>query len=258
MSQHPFENREGRRVPEVRFATRRDGRAGEITSREIFAGRTVVLFALPGAFTPTCSSQHLPRYEELSSAFASRGVDEIVCLSVNDPFVMEAWGREQGAGSVRLLADGNGDFTGAMGMLVEKRDLGFGKRSWRYAMLVRDGVIEKMFIERDVPGDPYEVSDADTMLRYLDPGYEASQKEPEITIFTRPGCPHCARARQLLDERGLAYEDVRVGDSVSRKGLRAVAGSDRVPQVFIAGEHVGGADDLARRFEASEAIAASR
>ncbi|MGH0036494.1 MAG: glutathione peroxidase [Myxococcota bacterium] len=240
---------EGQPVPEVTFATRQDGVPGTLTSSELFAGRTVIVFALPGAFTPTCSSQHLPRYEELAGAFAQRGVDEIVCLSVNDPFVMEAWGRDQGAKRVRLVADGNGDFTEGMGMLVSKRDLGFGKRSWRYSMLVRDGIIEKLFVEPDVPGDPFEVSDADTMLRYLDPDADASAECPEITVFTRPGCPHCARAKALLEQRGLAFEEVEVGSDVSRSSLRAVAGTDTVPQVFIAGRHVGGADELTKYFE---------
>jgi peroxiredoxin len=144
----------------------------DLTSEEIFAGKNVVVFALPGAFTPTCSTTHLPRYEELYNKFKALGVDEVICLSVNDAFVMYQWGKAQCAEKVFLLPDGNGEFTRKMGMLVEKENLGFGLRSWRYSMHVVDGKIEQMFVE---PGfednyaeDPFEVSDADTMLAYLE------------------------------------------------------------------------------------------
>jgi peroxiredoxin len=162
--------REGDRVPDVRFRVRENNGWKDLTSRDLFAGKTVVLFALPGAFTPTCSSQHLPRFEALASELRAHGADEILCLSVNDAFVMDAWARDQKCSNVRLIPDGNAAFTEAMGMLVDKTDLGFGKRSWRYSMLVRDGVIEKMFVEPQVEGDPFEASDADTMLRYLTEG----------------------------------------------------------------------------------------
>ncbi len=167
-------------VPEVIFKTRvRDEsvpgenpfRWQDATSGDVFLGKKVVLFALPGAFTPTCSSNHLPRYEELFSEFQTLGVDEIICLSVNDAFVMFQWGRHIGAKNVRLLPDGNGEFSRKMGMLVDKSNLGFGMRSWRYSMLVNDGLIEKLFAEPgcsdNAVSDPFEVSDADTMLAYL-------------------------------------------------------------------------------------------
>jgi peroxiredoxin len=162
-----LENREGQRVPEVVFRAREGGQWRDVHSRDVFAGRRVVVFSLPGAFTPTCSISHVPRYEELASQFAARGIDEIVCVSVNDAFVMEAWKQDRQAHHIRFLPDGNGEFTRAMGMLVDKSDLGFGPRSWRYSMLVDDGVIVKMFIEPQVPGDPFEVSDADTMLAWI-------------------------------------------------------------------------------------------
>jgi peroxiredoxin len=174
------------RVPQVTFKTRvRDEsvpgpnpyRWQDLTTDDIFKGRKVVLFALPGAFTPTCSSNHLPRYEELHDEFRALGVDQIVCLSVNDAFVMFQWGKSVGANHVFLLPDGNGEFTRKMGMLVDKSNLGFGLRSWRYSMLVNDGQIEKIFVEPDFgdncPIDPFEVSDADTMLAYLK-GQEAT------------------------------------------------------------------------------------
>ncbi len=143
----------------------------DLCSDEIFKGKKVVVFSLPGAFTPTCSTSHLPRYEELYADFQAQGVDAVVCISVNDAFVMYQWGKSQNAKNVFLLPDGNGDFTRRMGMLVDKSNLGFGQRSWRYSMYVEDGEIKKLFAE---PGfddncatDPFEVSDADTMLDYL-------------------------------------------------------------------------------------------
>jgi peroxiredoxin len=167
-------------VPDVVFKTRvRDEsvegpnpyRWQDLTTQDVFGGKRIVLFALPGAFTPTCSSTHLPRYEELYDEIKAQGVDEVICLSVNDAFVMFQWGKAQGAEKVFLLPDGTGEFTRKMGMLVSKDNLGFGMRSWRYSMVVDDKKIEKVFIEPDFgdncPTDPFEVSDADTMLAYL-------------------------------------------------------------------------------------------
>ncbi len=167
-------------VPTVNFKTRVRNEALDdpnpfewkvLSTDALFKGRNVVLFALPGAFTPTCSTSHLPRYEELYEDFKALGVDEVVCLSVNDAFVMYQWGLSQDAKNVFLLPDGNAQFTRKMGMLVDKSNLGFGMRSWRYAMYVEDGEIKQMFIEPDFddncPTDPFEVSDADTMLTYL-------------------------------------------------------------------------------------------
>ena len=167
-------------VPNVTFKTRlRDENIEgpnkfdwkDLTSDEIFKGKKVVLFALPGAFTPTCSTTHLPRYEELYNDFKAEGIDEVICLSVNDAFVMYQWGVHQGRENIFLLPDGSGEFSRKMGMLVNKDNLGFGYRSWRYSMVVNDGTIEKMFIEAGFgdacPTDPFEVSDADTMLAFL-------------------------------------------------------------------------------------------
>ncbi|MCE5359880.1 glutathione peroxidase [Candidatus Igneacidithiobacillus taiwanensis] len=238
-------NMEGKSVPQVTFRTRENDQWKDVSSRELFAGKTVVVFALPGAFTPTCSSSHLPRYNELAPVLRENGVDSILCISVNDAFVMEAWAKELAVENVRLIPDGNGEFTAGMGMLVDKADLGFGRRSWRYSMLVKDGVVEKMFIEPDKPGDPFEVSDADTMLRYINP----NAKDPEfITLFTRAGCPHCARAKAMLKERGMVFEEILtgMGTGISSRSVRAVSGRSTVPQVFIGGKHIGGADDLAK------------
>lgn len=168
------------RVPNAVFKTRvRDEsipgpnpfRWQDRTTDDLFAGKRVVVFSLPGAFTPTCSTSHLPRYEELYDEIRAQGVDAVICISVNDAFVMFQWGKQQGANNVFLLPDGNGEFTRKMGMLVDKSNLGFGMRSWRYSMVVNDRQIEKIFIESEYgdncPTDPFEVSDADTMLAYL-------------------------------------------------------------------------------------------
>jgi glutaredoxin-like protein len=240
------QDRAGRRVPEVTFRTRRDGQWVDVTSRELFAGKRVVLFALPGAFTPTCSSAHLPRYDELYEEFRDAGIDDVICLSVNDAFTMDAWGRDLGVRNVRLLPDGNAEFSQAMGMCVDKSDLGFGSRSWRYAMVVADGVIEKMFIEPQKPGDPYEISDADTVLAYLTPG----RKVPEdVAVLTREGCPHCARAKALLKQAGVRYAEIPVVGGEGLRMLRAISGAATAPQVFVGGRHLGGADDLERYLE---------
>jgi peroxiredoxin len=158
----------------------------DLTTQDIFGGKKVVVFSLPGAFTPTCSSNHLPRYEELYEEFKAQGVDTIICVSVNDAFVMFQWGLKIGAKNVFLLPDGNGEFTRKMGMLVDKSNLGFGMRSWRYSMLVNDGTIEKIFVEPDFgdncPIDPFEVSDADTMLAYLEGTESAGVSEPRLAF----------------------------------------------------------------------------
>ena len=182
-------------VPNVTFKTRvRDEsvegenpyRWQDVTSNDIFDGKRVVVFALPGAFTPTCSSTHLPRYEALYEDFKAAGIDDIYCLSVNDAFVMFQWARHIGAKNVKMLPDGSGGFTEKMGMLVEKDNLGFGKRSWRYAMVVNDGRIEQMFEEPDrqdnCPTDPFEVSDADTVLAWLR-GTAVAEEKPQRAAF---------------------------------------------------------------------------
>jgi glutaredoxin-like protein len=248
-----LDNREGKHVPSVVFKTRRNDQFVDVSSDDIFKGRTVVVFSLPGAFTPTCSSTHLPRYNELAGVFKDNGVDEIVCVSVNDAFVMEAWKKDQEAEHVTLLPDGNGEFTAGMGMLVDKSDLGFGKRSWRYAMLVQDGVIKKMFIEPEIPGDPFEVSDADTMLNYISP---SAVKPAAVSIITKPGCRYCAEAKAMLTEHGLDYEEIVLGHDATFRTVRAITGKDTVPQVFIEGEYIGGSEQLQRYLSAASKRAA--
>ena len=236
-----FKNIEGQRVPGATFRTRVDHEWVDLTSDDVFAGKTVIVFSLPGAFTPTCSSAHAPRYDQLAATFAEHGVDDIVCLSVNDAFVMNEWKENLHIENVRFLPDGNGAFTDGMGMLVGKEDLGFGKRSWRYSMLVRDGVIEKMFIEPDEPGDPFQVSDADTMLGYLDP---EAQSPHDVSVFTRPGCPFCVRAKGLLRAAGIEFEELVLNRDYTDRTLRAISEDLTFPQVFVDGRRVGGAEDL--------------
>jgi glutaredoxin-like protein len=232
-----MKNIEGQRIPEVTFRTRSDGQWKDVSTRELFAGKKVVVFALPGAFTPTCSSAHVPRYNELVPTFKQRGIDSIVCISVNDGFVMEEWGKNQNAPDITFIPDGNAEFTEKMGMLVDKKNLGFGKRSWRYSMLVDDGVIKKMFIEPDKEGDPFEVSDADTMLKHLDP---KAALPHDIVMFTKPGCNYCMKAKKLLGDKGWAYDEL----PASPRRLRAVSGKASTPQVFIDGEYIGGSEEL--------------
>lgn len=178
MAQEPM--KEGSSVPSVVFKTRvRDESVGgenpyrwqDVSSDEIFKGKKVVVFGLPGAFTPTCSTTHAPGYEKEYDAFKAAGIDEVYCLSVNDAFVMKQWADKLGITKVKMLPDGNAEFTKGMGMLVSKENLGFGDRSWRYSMLVEDGIVKKMFVEPGLsdnhPEDPFEVSDADTMLAYV-------------------------------------------------------------------------------------------
>ncbi len=235
------ESLEGKPVPSVTFKIRPNDVWQDLGSDELFKGKTVVVFALPGAYTPTCSSTHLPRYNELAAVLHDNGVDEIVCISVNDAFVMNEWRHGQDADAITFIPDGNADFTRGMGMLVDKRDLGFGQRSWRYSMLVRDGVIEKMFIEEEGDDDPFAVSDADTMLRHINP--QAVAPEP-IVMFSRPGCPFCARAKAALARHRLRFTDISQSQKINISVLRAVSGNITWPQVFIGGRLIGGADEL--------------
>jgi len=168
------------KVPEVVFKTRvRDEsvegpnpfRWQNVASDDVFSGKRIVVFALPGAFTPTCSSTHVPGYEDRYDDLREAGIDEIYCLSVNDAFTMFQWGRHLGIEKVKLLPDGSTEFTRGMDMLVSKDNVGFGLRSWRYSMLVEDGDIIKIFSESgkqdESPTDPFQVSDAETMLNFV-------------------------------------------------------------------------------------------
>jgi glutaredoxin-like protein len=229
---------QGHRVPDVTFRTRKDHEWVERSSSDVFAGKSVIVFSLPGAFKPW---------------FKANGIDEVICVSVNDAFVMNEWQHAQSADRLTFLPYGNGDFTEGMGQLVDKQDLGFGKRSWRYSMLVRDGVIEKMFIESDVPGDPFSVSDADTMLSYIDPN---AGRPHDVTVFSRPGCAFCVKAKGLLRDAGIEFEELVLNRDYTDQTLRAVADATTYPQVFVDGALIGGADDLEKWLQAGVGAAA--
>lgn len=243
-------DRTGKRVPSANFRVREGHEWKDISTDDLFKGKTVVVFSLPGAFTPTCSSSHVPRYNQLAPDFERYGVDEIICISVNDAFVMNEWKAAQKADAIRFIPDGNGEFTGGMGMLVDKTELGFGKRSWRYSMLVKNGIIEKMFVEPEVDGDPFEVSDADTMLEHIAP---QAPKPHDITVFSRVGCSHCVRAKADLVAAAMTFEELVLNRDYTDTTLRAVSGRTTYPQIFINGLHIGGADDLEGWLDARKA-----
>jgi len=158
----------GDNLPDVNMPVRVDGDFVLLNTTEQFAGKRVVIFALPGAFTPTCSSFQLPGFETMFSQFQEKGVEEVYCLSVNDSFVMNSWFETQGVQNVRPLPDGNGEFTELVGASVKKANLGFGVRSWRYAIVVNDNVVEHVFAEEgfgdNIDTDPYEVSTPENVL----------------------------------------------------------------------------------------------
>ena len=170
--------KEGYQVPQVEFVFRESGEFVNRTTAELFDGKRVVIFSLPGAFTPTCSAYQLPGFEEKYEEFAALGIDAIYCVSVNDGFVMNAWAQDQSIEKVKLIPDGNAYFTRSMGMLVNKSNLGFGDRSWRYAAVVDNGVIEKLFVEdgqRDnADTDPYEATTPEAVFEYV----KTSVREP--------------------------------------------------------------------------------
>ena len=143
----------------------------KIDSLKLFRNKKVILFSLPGAFTPTCSTYQLPNFNKLYSEFKDHGIDEIYCISVNDSFVMNAWAKHHNIGNIKVLPDGNGEFTRKMGMLVKKENLTFGMRSWRYALLINDCKIEAQFIEPgfgdNIENDPYGESSPENILKYL-------------------------------------------------------------------------------------------
>ena len=155
----------GDKLPEATFKVMKEGKPADLTVAELTAGKKVALFAVPGAFTPTCSARHLPGYKEKAAEFRAKGVDAIACVAVNDVFVMNAWGKDQKVdGKVEMLADGSGKFADALGLTVDLNERGLGVRSKRYSMLVDDGVVKSLNIE---PGPGTEVSGAEAMLKQL-------------------------------------------------------------------------------------------
>jgi peroxiredoxin len=172
---------EGFTLPEVQFLFRENSEFVTRTTSELFNNKRVVIFSLPGAFTPTCSAYQLPGFEEKYDEFTALGIDAIYCISVNDAFVMNAWTKDLNIENVKLIPDGNAYFTRSMGMLVNKSNLGFGNRSWRYAAVVDNGIIEKIFVERGLRDnsdvDPYEETTPDKVLEYV-----ASSVKTPVTV----------------------------------------------------------------------------
>ena len=171
----------GQRIPDIIFKSRvkdEEGNFGwkDVTTCDYFKGKSVILFSLPGAFTPTCSTYQLPNFEKMYADFSLSGIDEIYCMSVNDAFVMNAWAKDQKLENVKVIPDGSGRFTRGMGMLVRKDPEDFGYRSWRYAALIEDCVVKKMWVEDgkmdDCPTDPYEITDPHNILKDLNNGFE--------------------------------------------------------------------------------------
>jgi peroxiredoxin len=174
-------NNVGKRVPNVTFMTRvRDDsidgpnpfRWQEMSTDDYFAGKRVVVFSLPGAFTPTCSTYQVPGFEENYNAILEQGIDEVYCISVNDSFVMNKWAKDQCVERVKMIPDGNGDFTKGMDMLINKEHLGFGYRSWRYAAIVDDGVVTHWFEEPGINNngsddDPYGETSPENVMKSL-------------------------------------------------------------------------------------------
>lgn len=236
-----FENRKGSLVPYAKFRIIENGEWKTISTDDFFANKKVIVFSLPGAWTPTCSSSQLPRYEELALAFKEGGIDDIYVLSVNDTFTMNAWLEKEGIQHIKALPDGNGDFTRAMGMEVDKKKLGFGKRSWRYSMFVDNGIISEMFIEPWEEGDPYYVSDADTMMNALMPDFE---ENTYYVIITKEGCPHCIAAKHFLNHQPTSYKEMVVGKDLSAKMACTLSGKSTYPMIFVNGKCIGGKEDL--------------
>jgi peroxiredoxin len=157
--------KEGDKIPDVKLTEMADGRPSQVSLAELSKGKRIVVFAVPGAFTPTCSMKHLPGFVDQNTAIRTKGVDEIVCISVNDAFVMDAWGKSSSAGGkVRMLADGNGEFTRAVGLSLDASGFGMGERSQRYAMILKDGTVEALMPE---PGPGLSASSADAVLARL-------------------------------------------------------------------------------------------
>jgi peroxiredoxin/glutaredoxin len=232
---------EGQRVPAAKLAEMTEGGVRMLETRDLFADRRVIVFALPGAFTPTCSTAHVPGYVALLGEFKATGIEEVICLSVNDPYVMKAWQQSEKAQGIRFVADPFGQLTEAMGMTVDHRESLLGTRSWRYSMLVEDGTIRKMFIEPEEGDDPFKVSDAQTMLRHLQPNRKILGP---VLVLARHGCPYCQRAKALLNERNIPFDAVHLGEELTMRGVQAASRSTTVPQIFIDGHLVGGSDQL--------------
>ncbi len=233
----------GQRLPSTLLLNVCEGEHVAQKSDDFFRGKRVILFGLPGAFTPICSTSHLPRFEALASEFLHAGVDAIVCIATNDCFVLDVWRKQLGIQHVKFVSDPSGAFTAAMGLLVASDTL--GTRSRRYSLVALDGVVEQFYIEDESGNDSLTVSDADTLLAAI----TGKPKPPAVLLFAVNGCPACERAKELLDRQGLRYEIILIGTDINVQALRAATGQNKLPQVFIDGRYVGGYDQLQQHFE---------
>lgn len=232
----------GSKIPSFEFNIYEDSQWVSRTTDEIFNHKRVVVFAIPGAFTPTCSNLHLPRYNELYEMIRSSGIDEIYCLAVNDSFVLSAWKKAEHADKITMLPDPDGEFSRRLGFLVDKSDVCLGNRSWRYSMVVNDGFIEKIFIEPEGRGsDPFGESSADNMLRYLNP---KAEPPPSICLFTKPSCSLCVRIKESLHSYHLPFEELVLHEDFSIKTAMALTGKEELPIVFVNGTKFSSLEEL--------------
>lgn len=232
----PILDKTGHKVPYVNFKINEDYKWVTKSSDDIFKNKRVVLFALPGAFTPICSTLHLPAYNDLYETFRSYGIDDVYCLAVNDSFVLEAWKRAEKALKITMLPDVDGEFSIKLGFLMNRSDMCLGNRSWRYSMVINDGVIEKMFIEPEgEESDPYGESSAEKMLKYLNP---SARLPSSITIFTKHGCADCEEMKDVFRKYSMPFEELILNEHFSIKTVKAISASTHLPQVFIDGKRI--------------------
>ena len=250
------ESLEGKPVPQVTFKARPDDQWRDIGSDELFKGKTVVVFSLPGAYTPTCSSTHLPRYNELAPVFRDNGVDEIVCMAVNDAFVMNEWKQGQDAANITVIPDGNGDFSEGMGMLVDKRNLGFGMRSWRYSMLVQGRRHRQGVHRAGEGGRPVRGVRRRNHAALHQPGRPGARAGGGVL---QAGLP-ALRARQGRARwpTGSATPKFRRTSASIRACCAPCRAQSTWPQVFIGGKLIGNADALEQHLAASKAPSFAR
>lgn len=231
-----FEDKTGHYVPQVTFRMWENGHWVFKNSDHFFRNKRVILFALPGAFTPVCSIMHLPSYNDLYDTFRENGIDDVYCLSVNDSFVMEAWKKAGKISKITMLPDAEGEFTKKMGFMLNTQEMCLGERSWRYSMIVNNCVIEKMFIEPAGQGtDPYGQSSAETMLKFLNP---EARVPDSVAIFSSHGCVECEEVKELLKSRHLPFDELFLDDHFTIRTVKALSGSTYLPQIFVNGKRI--------------------
>lgn len=231
----------GHKIPFVSFRMWENNHWVTKTTAELFKNKRIILFALPGAFTPVCSSLHLPGYNELYATFRALGIDDMFCLSVNDSFVLNEWKKAEKADHITMLPDVEGEFSKKLGMMSNASDMCLGNRSWRYSMVVYDGIIEKMFIEPDGSMETYGESSAEKMLNYLDPDAELPKS---VALFSKSNCPVCTEIKTVLKSLDVVFEEHLLNQDFSLKTVKALVGAADLPVVFIDGKRFQDIDDM--------------